>query len=196
MEPGQLRASHWLAQIGGQVLAPSEVTCTSGSGAILDWFVISQELVGFVRQVRVLSDSPTAPHSPVFLEMAGVSKAASVKQRVKWHPFPTRPILGPARQARQASWSWEVGDCQASVEQAWGEWISQAEEHLCGAHDIVGPQEKHYCGSAAGYVLKEVQLNVALRASRRSVMGPFARAWECFEALGRRASFGACPGRC
>ena len=52
---------------------------------------------------------------------------------------------------------------------------------------FVGPQRKRYFGRASGYCLKEVQLNVALRASRRSVMSPRASAWKCFEALGRRA---------
>eukprot|EP00973_Karenia_brevis_P056173 7811667-Karenia_brevis.AAC.1 len=44
MSPHELMASGWLTQVSGEIVASSDITCTSGHGDVLDYFVVSAGL--------------------------------------------------------------------------------------------------------------------------------------------------------
>eukprot|EP00972_Heterocapsa_arctica_P054245 7994625-Heterocapsa_arctica.AAC.1 len=67
MEPETIKAAGWLHQFGGEVIAPSEHTCSKGMGNTLDFFVVSCSLRPFVKSIGTWQDSPISPHSPVIM---------------------------------------------------------------------------------------------------------------------------------
>eukprot|EP00972_Heterocapsa_arctica_P000745 105282-Heterocapsa_arctica.AAC.1 len=44
MEPDMIRAAGWLHQLGGEVIAPTEQTCSKGLGNALDYFIVARAL--------------------------------------------------------------------------------------------------------------------------------------------------------
>ena len=189
--PSDLEQSGWPGAIGGAIVCPEGPTCTSGFGSTLDYFVLSEALVGFVTSVQVLHWAPTAPRSPVALTLEGVSMAAQQQQVVKWRPFPARANVGCLKRPVEVEWSWELGQELARLAEGWAEWVTNAETQLCEAFDMPSDEQAYYKGKAQGYQTKMVSLRDRVQAERKATLSPVARAWRQLAALSQRALAGA-----
>eukprot|EP00972_Heterocapsa_arctica_P092799 13686547-Heterocapsa_arctica.AAC.1 len=101
MEPDTIKAAGWLHQLGGEVIAPAEQTCSKGMGNPLNYFIVARALSPFVKSISTSQDAPISPHSPVIMVIGGLSSAAKSMQRIKWKPFPPRLPVGCNREAKQ-----------------------------------------------------------------------------------------------
>ena len=158
----------------------------------MEYFVLSEALVGFVTSVQVLDWAPAAPHSPVALALEGVSMAAQQQQQVvKWRPFPAKAKVGCLRRPVEVEWSWELGQGPAGLAEGRAEWATNAETQLCGAFDIPSDEQAYYKGRAQGYRTKMVSLRDRVQAERKATLSPVARAWRQLAALSQKALAGA-----
>ena len=131
MSPGELRATGWLGQVAGDMIAPSGFTCSAGGGDTLDYFVVSAGLASRCTGAGVWSAAPSSPHSPVWLTIRPVESAQDIVQRVRWKVFPARPPVGCAPKPIDFEWSWEVGSApEAELQACWREWVQNAEQQL------------------------------------------------------------------
>eukprot|EP00972_Heterocapsa_arctica_P074005 10922351-Heterocapsa_arctica.AAC.1 len=67
MEPDTIQAAGWLHQLGGEVIAPAEQTCSKGVGNTLDYFIVARAFSPFVKSISAWQDAPISPHSPVIM---------------------------------------------------------------------------------------------------------------------------------
>ena len=86
VDPGRLVESGFPRLAKGVVIAPSQPTCM---GNTIDYFVIAEGLRGSVHSVRVLSQSPFEPHSPVRLLLKAGLRRQNV--RIQRKPFGVPP---------------------------------------------------------------------------------------------------------
>ena len=64
MTPDEPEESGWLRQVRVAVKVPAEVavTCTSGRGRIIDYFVVSRDFEPLVIKTGAALDTPWGPH--------------------------------------------------------------------------------------------------------------------------------------
>ena len=59
----EMTESHWPAALKSTVYAPDQITCSSGVGRTLDYYLVSNNLKPAILEVDVLADAETmAPH--------------------------------------------------------------------------------------------------------------------------------------
>eukprot|EP00959_Pyramimonas_sp_CCMP1952_P128642 2690437-Pyramimonas_sp.AAC.1 len=94
MNPGTSGLDEWCHRLGATVISPGRKTCAAGSGQEYDYVIVSAGLPSCVSSIKVWSEAPCSPHSPVELTLRGVSLAMPVHVRVKWKAFPAKPQTG------------------------------------------------------------------------------------------------------
>ena len=92
-EPHQLAELDWLSSIQGEIIMLSElqITCSSGSGRMLDFAVISKGFVPIVRGFRGDLTTPWKPHTSICLDIA--AKPRSVMARFRNHVLPLHQVV-------------------------------------------------------------------------------------------------------
>ena len=183
MEPKELAQAGWLDTVNGKVAATSAATCAGGAGAVLDYFVLSEAMAHLVQQVKVVSNSPTTPHSPVCLTLLATSWGHRVLARRRPEPFPTQVAVGPRRQEEQFDWTRAAEERPADLEVAWLEWLRAAEAAWCRIHDLCGAQRRPFLGRSKGLVIEHVSLGQATRNDTRRRCSKKAAAWRAFRRL-------------
>ena len=89
--PMQLREAEVERLLQGELETSGALTCASGSGAELDYFILSLDLKHFVELTHVIAEAGTSPHSmvcnaAVAILGQGASAEASTAQ-VPLHPL-------------------------------------------------------------------------------------------------------------
>ena len=167
MDPGLLMASKWTELAHGIIVASHLPTCGSNTR---DFFVVSQRLQHAVHGVAVIHDAGLEPHSPVRLYIRAAPRAVMVRRvraprrfdavlpagcldREAADPFAGHNVtcstqfaphlLGPACAALD-------GGSPPSLDVAFTNWITQAEEHLCNICGYDGKERDKHCGRASG----------------------------------------------
>ncbi len=104
----QDKAGEWLRRNRAVIVRPHNlpITCRSGeSGSLIDYFIVSESLVGCVTKVWTDAATPWGPHYGVWIQLHGrpseVMARAFVKQRVRPTPMQeaTDPPPGPTAPA-------------------------------------------------------------------------------------------------
>ena len=86
--------SPWLHHLRCRVVAPDQATCTSGDGATLDYFLISDSLWPYILSLEVITSVPWSPHFLLALRL--LRSAHLVKKRICVCPKELpEPMLGP-----------------------------------------------------------------------------------------------------
>ena len=178
MEPNDLAQAGWLDKVNGKVAATSAATCAGGAGAVLDYFVLSEAMAHLVQQVKVVSNSPTTPHSPrPRLGVTGYRPAngpRSSPRRCQWDPDARKSNSnGPGLQRRRPT----------DLELAWLEWLRASEAAWCRIHDLCGAQRRPFLERSKGLVIDNVSLGQATRNDARRHCSKKAAAWRAFRRL-------------
>ena len=67
--PSEHAKQGWTGKLRGRIVPPSVITCRSGKGRILDYFVASDALAPSILSCSVADNSVLAPRRPVALRM-------------------------------------------------------------------------------------------------------------------------------
>ena len=103
MSPQSVLESGWPTQLGAYVLAPEGcITCTTGSGSVLDFAVISACLQPVVQGLRPIAGNPFRPH--LGLELLLCSRPRQLQHRVLKVP---RAIPPPLEEGSPCQQSWQ-----------------------------------------------------------------------------------------
>ena len=127
MDPEDLRASGWLAQVGGAIVAADEPSCmASDEGTRIDFFVVAERLLPFIEAVTVRHGSPLHTHRPVVLKLRGRPRRESALQLAKPKRFPVERPFCPRAEEPQ------VPDIDGlTLENGFQQWCKSAERSLC-----------------------------------------------------------------
>ena len=88
----------WLEKTRATVAASGAATFNKGDQHTeIDFWILSVGLDRFVDTVRVVSNAPCSPHSPVELVFKNLDWHAVVESAVEWERFPTACPIGPRR---------------------------------------------------------------------------------------------------
>ena len=183
LNPAELRACGWLSQVSGDIVAPAGITCTSGDGDILDFYVVSAGLSSRCSAREAWTAAPSSPHSPVWLDICDVPEAAPIVQRIKWKVFPPRAPIGCRPPPLDSTWSWEPGEALSELHAPWKEWISHAERQWCQDFDLINDDAAAHCGRAAGYSTRTVPFDLVAKSARPPRTTKEARAWKSLRSL-------------
>ena len=85
VDPAELVRSGFPRLAKGVVVAPNTATCGNNT---IDYFVVSENLVGAVHSVTTLAESPFDPHSPVRLLLRAGSRKQRARVQVKLFGIP------------------------------------------------------------------------------------------------------------
>ncbi len=194
--PAELARSGWPALAGGVIVAPDMPTC---HGRVLDFFVVSQDLVAAVDSVAVIEDAGYTPHSPVRLLLRAAPRAIRVRRLAAPRPFGavlphgclsksaaeaavahSAAPAGPAGPSSAAAAT--DGDARDTAQDTTAaEWISQAEQQLADICGLDGHDRQAHMGRAWGPRFRWVpalgKLGAAVRYSTTE-----SRAWRSLAA--------------
>ena len=97
MTPTELGQSGFLSHVGGSVCSSGLITCTSGSGRELDYFVAGMRFSASVSKVRRLHTIPTAPRCLVHMAAHAEASSREVFALAAPRPLAAAPCVGPRR---------------------------------------------------------------------------------------------------
>jgi hypothetical protein len=146
--PKELAATGFLKLVNGHIVHPKNKTCTAGKGRLLDFFVVSRDMLPFVHGAYNVDDSGINPHSPVRLIFGAKPRQDSVRvlKVPKSHP----PVLphGPERECKddpgiEARSDSDLGNDYAGC-------VAAIEKQLSEVAGLDETEAKHFGGRADG----------------------------------------------
>ena len=171
--PKELAATGFLKLVNGHIVHPKNKTCTAGKGRLLDFFVVSRDMLPFVHGAYNVDDSGINPHSPVRLIFGAKPRQDSVRvlKVPKSHP----PVLphGPERECKddpgiEARSDSDLGNDYAGC-------VAAIEKQLSEVAGLDETEAKHFGGRADGpeFVMQQAGGGRAAMARTTSI----SRAW-------------------
>ena len=103
--PIELGDTGWMARLGLAPIVPESIdtTCSVG-GRLIDFFVVSHELVGAVVSVEAIPEVPWGPHWAAQLKTKAALRSVQCRQLVVPRPLPL-DVLGGAVPFEAGVWS-------------------------------------------------------------------------------------------
>ena len=101
MTVDELESTGWVQRVGGMIVRPHKdfpPSCSSGSGRMIDYFVIAAGLAHMVEDCYVVEEATTVPHRPVRIVFWARIKAPMVRMLKKPEFFPSVAVFGPRRE--------------------------------------------------------------------------------------------------
>ena len=152
----------------GELATSGALTCASGGGADLDYFIISPDLRHFVELTHIIAAAGTSPHSMVCLTHLSPSWSKELQQRRRPRKFPFIPTrrrgeegCGPLAHSLpcaflEPSWSWETsGDLGAmQLEAVYCEFMGNVEQALIEGFNIPEADQAAHRGRSRGLELR------------------------------------------
>ena len=89
----QLEGTGWLKMVGGKIISPNHPTCKN---RVIDFFVVSNNLVGMVVGAITVGDALCKPHCPVRLYLEADARTMAVRMLKKIGKLPVVLPCGPA----------------------------------------------------------------------------------------------------
>ena len=91
--PTELGDTGWMARLGLAPVIPenTDTTCSIG-GRLIDFFVVSHELLGAVVSVEAIPEVPWGPHWAVQLKMKAALRSVQCRQLVVPRPLPLEVV--------------------------------------------------------------------------------------------------------
>ena len=85
MSPNQFAEGGILQQLDADIVFPQGIglTCTAGTGHILDWFVVSRRLSPSIKSIKQDMEAPWFPHIGMLLTLAGNPTEVYVTKQIK-----------------------------------------------------------------------------------------------------------------
>ena len=152
MEPHQLEATGWPRRLAASVVAPLQAQPTScTSGRMIDYFVISSDLLPLVGNCYVVQEARTSPHRPVRLELRAAKQLPLIRVLKAPRPFPVQAPVGPRRRVDHWDGVGMVFDGNAEhgmghLRRCYEVWSVAAEKELCDIHDVDANSAASYVG--------------------------------------------------
>jgi len=107
-----LKDEEWIADLAAVAVAPSgcTTTCHQGKGSLIDFMIISDQLLGYIISFVAITDVPWGPHDGLMLTLARNPKASMSRLAP---PEPRK--LRPDKEAAGTSpLSWEEAEAEAT----------------------------------------------------------------------------------
>ena len=108
MEPAQFLETNWPATLKARIVVPEGAvqSCTSGSGRLLDYLLVSGSCGPFIHRTWSAQDTPWKPHAGIGVEFK--QAPWDVKIRVLWNLATPVPVKRNKKDGfeKEAPWTW------------------------------------------------------------------------------------------